>query len=106
MDIQVTETARERLETLAGNEEKTVRINGELVGGCGMTVEYFLWWDEILPGDLKVSHDRLTFVVDKETREYIGTDTLKIDFHPQQGFRLITPQQILAYGLAIKDRWA
>lgn len=105
MEVQLTQAAKEKLAALAGNEERNVRINGELVGGCGMNVEYFIWWDEALPGDLKVVGEGMTFVLDEETKEYIGADTLKIDFHPQQGFRLITPQQILAYGLQVKERW-
>jgi len=105
MEVTVTPEAKERLLALSEASELTIRINGELVGGCGMTVEYFLWWDEKLPDDLVLQIDAITFVLDKETLGYIGSSQLKVDYRPQQGFRLVTPEQILAYGLQVKERW-
>lgn len=105
MEIAVTNEAAERLVEVSKQQEKPIRINGELVGGCGMTVEYALWWDERGASDLEVVVDRMVFLVDKETIEYIGAEKLTVDFRPQQGFRLVTPQQILAYGLQVKERW-
>lgn len=105
MELTVTTEAMERLLTIPKASEKTIRINGELVGGCGMNVEYFLWWDEVLPDDLLLHVDSFTFVMDKETLGYIGSTQLKVDYRPQQGFRLVTPEQILAYGLQVKERW-
>lgn len=104
MNIMLTEEARQRLQELA-HEPKTIRINGELVGGCGMNVEYFIWWDEATPDDLVKQIGSWTFLLDKETIAYISDDQLKVDYRPQQGFRLATPQQILAYGLQVKHRW-
>jgi len=40
----------------------------------------------------------------QEARERFVSAT--IDFRPQQGFRLLTPQQFLAYGIHLKERWA
>lgn len=105
MELTVTTEAMERLRTIPKALEKTIRINGELVGGCGMNVEYFLWWDEVLPDDLLLHVGSFTFVMDKETLDYIGSTQLKVDYRPQQGFRLVTPEQILAYGLQVKERW-
>lgn len=104
MNIVLTEEARQRLQELV-HETQTIRINGELVGGCGMNVEFFIWWDEALPDDLVKRIGNWTFVVDRETIGYISDDQLKVDYRPQQGFRLVTPQQILAYGLQVKQRW-
>ncbi|MGG1991112.1 hypothetical protein [Brevibacillus brevis] len=47
-----------------------------------------------------------TFLIDRETIAYIGSDLLTIDYRAQQGFRMVTPQQILAYGLQLKERWS
>ncbi|MGG1661251.1 iron-sulfur cluster biosynthesis family protein [Brevibacillus sp. NRS-1366] len=105
MEITVTTEAIERLMVMSKEHEKLIRINGELVGGCGMTVEYALWWDERGPYDREVKADSLTFLLDKETIEYIGAEKLTVDYRPQQGFRLVTPHQILAYGLQLKERW-
>jgi len=105
VEIVVTNEAAERLVEISKKQEKPIRINGELVGGCGMTVEYALWWDERGLSDLEVIVDRIVFLVDKETIEYIGSEKLTVDYRPQQGFRLVTPQQILAYGLQVKERW-
>lgn len=106
MEIAVTNEAAERLVEMNKEQEKPIRINGELVGGCGMTVEYALWWDERVPSDLEVVVERMVFLLDKETIEYIGAEKLTVDYRPQQGFRLVTPQQILAYGLQVKERWS
>lgn len=106
MEITVTTEAKKRLEEIATNPARPIRINGELVGGCGMTVEYALWWDDMLPHDLVIPVGGLTLVIDQETRDYIGADKLVIDYRPQQGFRLITPQQIVAYGIKVKERWS
>ena len=105
MELTVTTEAMERFQALSEASDKTIRINGELVGGCGMNVEYFLWWDEAFPDDLLLTVDAFTFVIDKETLGYIGSTQLKVDYRPQQGFRLVTPEQILAYGLQVKERW-
>lgn len=106
MIVTLTQEAEERFLTIAGDTPKPIRINGELVGGCGMTVEYALWWDEILPTDQTIAVGTLALVVDKETVDYIASDKLVIDYRAQQGFRLVTPEQILAYGLQVKERWA
>lgn len=105
MQVILTQEAAQRLR-FAGRPGKPIRINGELVGGCGMNVEYALWWDEALPSDQVIEVDSLTLVIDPQTVEHIDADKLTIDFRPHQGFRLVTPQQILAYGLPLTDRWS
>lgn len=105
MQVTVTNEAKEQIHAAAGHEGKLIRINGELVGGCGMNVEYALWWDEAHPADELLQVDSLTVAIDPSTKEYIDSDRLVIDYRPQQGFRLVTPQQILAYGLKLKERW-
>lgn len=105
MIVTLTQEALEQFQTMASNTGKPIRINGELVGGCGMTVEYALWWDEEMPGDQIIPVKSLTFLIDQETEAYIGSDNLTIDYRSQQGFRMVTPQQILAYGLRVKERW-
>ncbi|GED72734.1 hypothetical protein BRE01_64360 [Brevibacillus reuszeri] len=107
MEITVTKEALGQLQAMnqAKDKNRFIRINGELVGGCGMTVEYALWWDERGVDDLEHHVEDLTFLMDKATIEYIGADRLTVDFRPQQGFRLVSPQQIVAYGLVLKERW-
>ncbi|MFS0553241.1 iron-sulfur cluster biosynthesis family protein [Brevibacillus sp. 179-C9.3 HS] len=102
MIVKVTKEAVERI----ANTDKPIRINGELVGGCGMNVEYALWWDTQSPEDEVYHIGSLTFLIDRETIAYIGSDTLTIDYRAQQGFRMVTPQQILVYGLQLKERWS
>ncbi|WP_242466673.1 MULTISPECIES: iron-sulfur cluster biosynthesis family protein [Brevibacillus] len=102
MIVKVTKEAEERM----ASTDKPIRINGELVGGCGMNVEYALWWDSQGPEDEVYQVDSLTFLLDRETIAYIGSDLLTIDYRAQQGFRMVTPQQILAYGLQLKERWS
>jgi Fe-S cluster assembly iron-binding protein IscA len=94
-----------KLAVLPNPENKPLRVIGELVGGCGMTVEFSLVWDDLLPGDSQTAIGPATIVIDRETEEYIGSATLTIDYRDQQGFRLITPHQILAYALQVKERW-
>lgn len=50
MQVTITQEAKERI-IAASRPDQTIRINGELVGGCGMNVEYALWWDEANPTD-------------------------------------------------------
>jgi len=106
MRIELTETARVTLASLAAaGKERPLRINGELVGGCGMTVEYSLVWDDPLPQDELHEKEGLCFLLDRETKEFIGAEQLTIDYRENQGFRLVTPHQILAYCLKVKERW-
>ncbi|MFP3391244.1 iron-sulfur cluster biosynthesis family protein [Brevibacillus sp. SIMBA_040] len=107
MEIIVTQEALRQLNAMnhAKDKDTFIRINGELVGGCGMTVDYALWWDERGVNDLEVVVEKLTFLIDKATIEYIGSEKLTVDYRPQQGFRLVSPHQIVAYGLALKERW-
>ncbi|WP_238933355.1 iron-sulfur cluster biosynthesis family protein [Brevibacillus choshinensis] len=104
MQVTLTQEAAEKIQSVL-QPGKTIRISGELVGGCGMNVEYALWWDEASPADHVVEIDALTFVIDPQTIEHMDTDRLTIDFRAQQGFRLVTPAQILAYGIHLKERW-
>jgi Fe-S cluster assembly iron-binding protein IscA len=107
MNIQVTEAASAKLASLsATGEGKPLRINGELVGGCGMTVEYSMVWDEQHPQDRVYKVGGIRLLLDRETEGYIGADQLTIDYRENQGFRLVTPYQILAYSLHVKERWA
>lgn len=104
MQVTLTQEAAERIKSV-NRPGKIIRINGELVGGCGMNVEYALWWDDSSPDDQVIEVDSLTLVIDPQTIEHIDSDKLTIDFRQQQGFRLVTPAQILAYGIHLKDRW-
>ncbi|EJL39492.1 hypothetical protein BAG01nite_33670 [Brevibacillus agri] len=101
MRIKLTKEAVDQLQKAT----RPVRINGELVGGCGMTVEYALWLDEATPQDQVIQVEGMTLLLDPETIAYIGSEALTIDYRPQQGFRLVTPEQIVAYGLSLKERW-
>ncbi|MFM1650968.1 iron-sulfur cluster biosynthesis family protein [Brevibacillus sp. B_LB10_24] len=105
MHIEVTKTAREKIKDTepAGS---VLRVNGELVGGCGMNVEYSLVWDEPGSADRLTGLDGLSIAVDPETEQFIGASQLKIDYVEQQGFKLITPGEILAYGLRLRERWS
>ncbi len=99
--IKLTKEAVDQLQKAT----RPVRISSELVGGCGMTVEYSLWLDEATPNDQVMQVEAMTLLIDAETIGYIDSDSLTIDYRAQQGFRLVTPQQILAYGLTLKERW-
>ncbi|EMT54029.1 MULTISPECIES: iron-sulfur cluster biosynthesis family protein [Brevibacillus] len=105
MKITATQTAIAILRPMAAERGQAVRINGELVGGCGMTVEYGLFWDDPAPSDQITEEAGVTFLLDAETVDYIGSDSLVVDYREQQGFRLVTPEQIVAYGLRVKGRW-
>ncbi|MDR7316207.1 iron-sulfur cluster biosynthesis family protein [Brevibacillus nitrificans] len=104
MQVTITQEAQERI-IAASRPDKTIRINGELVGGCGMNVEYALWWDEANPTDQVIKIGEVTLAIDSQTIEHMDADKLTIDYRSQQGFRLVTPAQILAYGIQLKDRW-
>lgn len=106
MKITATEAALSRLEQEAREHAQALRINGELVGGCGMNVEYGLFWDDPAPGDMITELGGIVLLLDAETAGYIGSDSLLIDYRDQQGYRLVSPEQIVAYGLRTKERWA
>ncbi|MFY0544301.1 iron-sulfur cluster biosynthesis family protein [Brevibacillus sp. H7] len=106
MKIHITEAASTKLASLTTGTGRLLRVNGELVGGCGMNVEYSLVWDDRHPQDTVFESSGFDILVDPETEGYIGSDHLTIDYRENQGFRLVTPQQILAYALHLKDRWA
>lgn len=105
MNVFVTETALARLRQI-WPEGKVLRIIGELIGGCGMTVEYSLVWDERSAQDILVEQDGLVIVTDAETVAFIAEPTLTIDYRENQGYRLVTPAQFIAYGLHVKERWS
>ncbi|MEJ8546063.1 iron-sulfur cluster biosynthesis family protein [Brevibacillus borstelensis] len=105
MKITATQSAIAILQPMTAKQGQAVRINGVLVGGCGMTVEYGLFWDDKSPNDQMTEVEGVTFLLDPETAEYIGSSSLVVDYREQQGFRLVTPEQIVAYGLRVKGRW-
>jgi len=105
MEIKITERAQEELRRIRPGQD-VLRISGELVGGCGMNVAYFLYWDDDQTADPLVTVDGLRLVVDEETSTFLDSASLTIEYLPHQGFRLITPAQIVAYGLRPKPRWS
>jgi hypothetical protein len=104
MEIRVTDEARRKLEP-QWPSGKVLRVIGELVGGCGMNVEYAMVWDERDVRDLAVEINGRLIVTDAETEHFIGAACVTIDYRENQGFRLVTPGQIVAYGLHVKERW-
>ncbi|WP_139488784.1 iron-sulfur cluster biosynthesis family protein [Brevibacillus dissolubilis] len=106
MNIEIKESAALKLKAAAKpSEDKIVRILGEIVGGCGMTVEYSLVWDEPAANDRLIEGEGFTLAIDPETEGYMDTSGVKLEYYDNQGYRLTTPAQIIAYGLRLKDRW-
>jgi len=104
MQIHITSQAWEKL-MAAWPKEKVLRINGEVVGGCGMNVEYSLFWDERALHDQTTEIEGFPIHIDRETIEYLDTESLTIDYRANQGFKLVSPAQTLAYALSVKHRW-
>jgi hypothetical protein len=65
-------------------------------------VEYDLSLDELRQDDKTVVVETFHIIHDQKTEEEIGS-YVKIDYVSSQGLKLINKNQILAYGLRLKN---
>jgi hypothetical protein len=56
--------------------------------------------DEPTPEDWITDVEEISFYIDPESQEHLHMQ-LKLDYSPSFGFKLITPEEILAYRLRI-----
>ncbi|GAA4701817.1 iron-sulfur cluster biosynthesis family protein [Brevibacillus fulvus] len=102
MEIRWTEAAQVQLAE-KWPDDKDLRIIGRYVGGCGANVEYSLVWDREAANDHCYPLFGQQLRIDPLTVEYLSVPVLTIDYRPNQGFRLVTPEQILSYGLQVRE---
>ncbi len=66
-------------------EEKAPRIDAEITGGCGMSVNISLIFDEPRPNDNHIAYKGITINIDTFTKRYLD-DITQVDYTEEQGF--------------------
>lgn len=101
MELIVTEQAEKEMRRLNA-DPLVVRVKAKQASGtCSLFVEIELALDELTETDVVYEKDGLFIQMDSFAKEYIG-QKLKIDY--MNGFKLITPNEILGYGMSIKKK--
>jgi Fe-S cluster assembly iron-binding protein IscA len=85
MRLSVTESALEKLHTLVLTKGQLPRIDADVSGGCGMSVEFSLVFDEARRNDYILELNGIHIRMDRFTHRYIGEET-QIDFTEEKGF--------------------
>ncbi|MBO9129208.1 iron-sulfur cluster biosynthesis family protein [Bacillus sp. 165] len=101
MELSVTEHAEQEMRRIHANP-LIIRIHAEQSSGtCSLFVEFALIVDELKHEDVVYEKDGLFIQMNAFAKEYIG-NKLKIDYN--NGFRLISPNETLGYGMSIQKK--
>lgn len=83
--ITLTEAALNKLKTTEWKEETTPRIDANIAGGCGVSVQFKLVFDESRRNDTVIEYDGIQFQIDPFTKRYLDEET-QIDYNDERGF--------------------
>jgi Fe-S cluster assembly iron-binding protein IscA len=85
MVITLTETALNKLKDMEWQGEQSPRIDANIAGGCGVSVQFKLVFDESRRKDTVIEYDGIQFRIDPFTKRYLDEET-QIDFNDERGF--------------------
>ncbi|WP_349410111.1 iron-sulfur cluster biosynthesis family protein [Pseudalkalibacillus sp. SCS-8] len=85
MQMTVTEKALHQLKLLKLAEGKILRIDAEMMGGCGTMMKFKLIEDESRKGDDVIQAAGIDFYVDLFTKRNLD-DELTLDYDDETGF--------------------
>jgi Fe-S cluster assembly iron-binding protein IscA len=85
MIVKMTEAALNKLKGLAENETGIPRIDADVAGGCGMTVQFSIVFDEPRRNDLCIEMEGVQLHLDRFTKRYLDEETT-IDYQDEHGF--------------------
>jgi Fe-S cluster assembly iron-binding protein IscA len=83
--IKMTKEAINKLKEMVVNGDQTPRIDAEVAGGCGMTVQFSIVLDEPRRNDFIIETDGIQIRLDRFTKRYINEET-QIDYSDEHGF--------------------
>lgn len=85
MVITLTEQALNKLKTTELEEGKYPRIEADYHGGCGVSIQFKLFFDEARPNDTVIEYDGIQIRFDRFTKRYLEEET-QIDYNEEKGF--------------------
>lgn len=83
--LKISVAAMIKLKEMVVNGEQTPRIDAEVAGGCGMTVQFSIVLDEPRRNDFIIETDGIQIRMDRFTKRYINEET-EIDYSDEHGF--------------------
>ena len=85
MDIIITAAALEKLKEIVSKEKLSPRIDANVAGGCGISVNFALLFDEPRRNDTVIDYEDIQIQIDPFTKRYLGELT-QIDYTDEDGF--------------------
>ncbi|MCF6136700.1 iron-sulfur cluster biosynthesis family protein [Pseudalkalibacillus berkeleyi] len=85
MHLTITDKAIHQLNQLKLEENKILRIDAEMQGGCGTMMKFKLIEDDTRKGDIVLHADGMNFHVDLFTKRNLD-DELTLDYDKETGF--------------------
>ena len=87
MDIIVTAAALDKLKEIVSKEKLSPRIDANMAGGCGISVNFALLFDEPRRNDTVIDYEDIQISIDPFTKRYLGEVT-QIDYTDESGFQV------------------
>jgi Fe-S cluster assembly iron-binding protein IscA len=85
IDIIITAAASEKLKEIVSKENHSPRIDANIAGGCGISVQFELLFDEPRRNDTVIDYENIQIQIDPFTKRYLGEVT-QIDYTDEDGF--------------------
>ncbi|MBM7644157.1 Fe-S cluster assembly iron-binding protein IscA [Scopulibacillus daqui] len=85
MVIKLTESALNKLKEQIMTEKQLPRIDADVRGGCGLSVNFTLVFDEPRRNDEIIKFDGIQIRIDRFTKRYLDEET-QIDYSHEHGF--------------------
>ncbi|NGY76075.1 iron-sulfur cluster biosynthesis family protein (plasmid) [Bacillus megaterium] len=85
MLLKLTEAAFRQLKTMELQKGQTPRIETDITGGCGISIEFTLVIDEPRRNDILLTYESFQIHIDQFTKRYLDEET-KIDYRDKEGF--------------------
>lgn len=103
-NIIITPSAMQELKRRYKGENLYIRVEAVDTYECSTMLTFYLTEEqEPRKDDFVHIEDTIHLLLDEKAQQEIG-DYLKLDFVSSQGFKLVNVQQILAYGLRIRQK--
>lgn len=101
MELTVKDAARSELSKLSFPQDTALRIDVVMSGDCGCAFSVQLAVDELRKNDTLVYQNKIPFCIDLLTKRNLG-DVLTLDYNPDQGFALSSPEELFSDRLRIR----
>lgn len=103
MEIKLTPAAVQELKKHPFKENEGIRIEAVFVGSCTIADEHSLKIDEKHEDDDLLVAEGIPLLLSKESQTNLH-EKVTLDFNPQMGYKLSSPEEVYRYNLTLEKK--